>query len=426
MSFTKGAIMGPEKTLWQDLVVADAARGVDGTGAIKVHTDGSVNWAKQAGDPFSLFRSDGFYNDFWEPINREFICALIGHNRFGTRGRKDTASAHPFAYEHITMVHNGTLREHGSILKELKEYPVDSEALCVGIARYGLQDALRQIDGAYALAYYDFKEQTINLIRNNERPLFVHVNKKDKLVSFASEKAMLYWALNRQRYFSAEWDHITSLQENELLSWSVKGNETKPRLKKIEVKGGSKVYYSTVCSVEPVADTRANKDSGEKNQRGDHMVPLPPAKKKGTNLALAVVKAFSPTTAANAENDYFPLPQWGGLVKGGEATIDLTDYDEVQNGIFIMKGENKGYPCLEFRCRVVGLNKVIELMSAAYVSATVTNILVPSDVGRKKGLMDSICYVSQPLPMYDVPSSVIIPNEEAIPPQAYSEVHTDE
>jgi hypothetical protein len=65
-------------------------------------------------------------------------------------------------------------------------------------------------------------------------------------------------------------------------------------------------------------------------------------------------------------------------------------------------------------------------MSAAYVSATVTNILVPSDVGRKKGLMDSICYVSQPLPMYDVPSSVIIPNEEAIPPQAYSEVHTDE
>ena len=173
--FSKNAIGSNEFSMFQQMLIAGSARGMDGTGIIKVHTNGNMQWRKKAGDPLNLLNMPATQKKFIEPlIKSEFVRWLIGHNRYATTGEYTDTCAHPFMQGKITLVHNGTISNSAS-LPEMKKFKVDSDMLCSFIASYGIEKALEKAQGPYSLVYFDSEKKTVNFIRNAGRPMLLEL-----------------------------------------------------------------------------------------------------------------------------------------------------------------------------------------------------------------------------------------------------------
>lgn len=100
---------------------------------------------------------------------------LVGiHCRAATKGKVAKKNAHPFVFDHIIGMHNGTI--HATQPNENK-FETDSEALYYNISEMGLQEALNKTHGgqiALALVWLDAKKNTLNFYRNSLRPLHVY------------------------------------------------------------------------------------------------------------------------------------------------------------------------------------------------------------------------------------------------------------
>jgi hypothetical protein len=187
-----------EKVL-RTMLVLDSLRGEDSTGVATIgkFIGADVRIAKQVGDPFQLFDHKS-YDAAFKSTSR----VMIGHNRYATVGGVSRQTAHPFENDLLVGAHNGTLKNKW-VLDKHQNFKVDSENLYHHISKFGLADALRIIDGAWALTWWDKEEETLNLLRNKERPLFWCVSRdaKDqedgKVFFWASEAWMLNVALNR-------------------------------------------------------------------------------------------------------------------------------------------------------------------------------------------------------------------------------------
>lgn len=176
---------------FRQLLQVDMLRGRDSTGLATVGTDGSVSVLKEVGDAFNLSDSRRF-----DPLVQKRRRAIIGHNRYATIGGIYRKTAHPFDFDTLVGVHNGTLTcKHR--LFEGNNFQVDSEALYHHIEQKGLKNALSELDGAWALVWWDKIEQTINFLRNKERPLFLSYGKAGAAVFWASEAWMLDGILSR-------------------------------------------------------------------------------------------------------------------------------------------------------------------------------------------------------------------------------------
>jgi hypothetical protein len=120
---------------------------------------------------------------------------FVGHNRAATKGDITDANAHPFSVDDkIVLVHNGTVRgDH----KKLKDTEVDTEAIAHVIAEEpDISKALKKINAAYALVWYDIQKKKLHLIRNHERPLYTATLKNGGFI-FASEKETLDYVISR-------------------------------------------------------------------------------------------------------------------------------------------------------------------------------------------------------------------------------------
>lgn len=116
---------------------------------------------------------------------------MVGHNRASTRGENTKENTHPFQEDHITLVHNGTVHNH----KEMRDTAVDSHAICHYLTEHTPQEAVTQINGAYALVWYDTVAEELRFMRNKERPLFI-IHTEDMTV-LVSERKMGEWILSR-------------------------------------------------------------------------------------------------------------------------------------------------------------------------------------------------------------------------------------
>ena len=179
-------------------LLCDVVRGVDSTGIFAVGRD----------DPkevFSYKKAVAGYDFIQLNQYRKFEDTLrhyrfvVGHNRWATKGGVSDSTAHPFTKGNITLVHNGTLKNWYNLETEHK-YTVDSEAIAASIHENGAEFTIKNLDGAYALVWYDSDTEKMYMIRNDERTLYYATSKKTDTLIFASEHGMLSWLGNRNEY----------------------------------------------------------------------------------------------------------------------------------------------------------------------------------------------------------------------------------
>lgn len=133
---------------------------------------------------------------------------LVGHNRYATMGEIVDSNAHPFQHGAVTLVHNGTLNNQ-SLLPDHTRFKVDSENVAHAINVEGIEETIKKLNGAYTLIWHDARDNTLNFLRNKDRPFhFAETTTGDWFG--ASEEDMLMWLMERpkgptpKRHFEAE------------------------------------------------------------------------------------------------------------------------------------------------------------------------------------------------------------------------------
>lgn len=200
------------KTLTQ-LAIADIVRGKDGTGLMYLSEDD-----KEPGVWF-----------YKEPVNAcEFLegkfdsrTAVYGtrfavfHNRAATLGELTAAHTHPFSYAGVTGVHNGTVHDWKSTLREyITEAEMDSQAIYEALSKTDpspeeVGKLLGTLEsGAYSLIWWDSRIKRLRFARNSDRPMCM-VKTNDTLW-FGSELRMLEWVLGKNKInMQSSWHTLT-------------------------------------------------------------------------------------------------------------------------------------------------------------------------------------------------------------------------
>lgn len=194
-----GSLEYGDKDVIKKMLLFDFFRGEDATGIAVVHRhiENKVDVFKKAVDPITAFQM----KPFEETLKCSTASAVIGHNRAATRGNKAAhANAHPFKHKHITGAHNGTLSA-GSFydLKKLLDMPdieVDSEAIFIAIAEYGIEAVAPILQGAWALTWYDAERDSLNWLRNGTRPFWFAYSADLKKLFWASEWGIIDAAMS--------------------------------------------------------------------------------------------------------------------------------------------------------------------------------------------------------------------------------------
>lgn len=162
----KGFDQSDVNDLWHMGIITQH-RGIDSSGMFSVGTDLKTpsKIVKRVG-PFLDLYLEKNYNSFVKNLTSSSV--VVGHGRYATVGKITKQNAHPFKEDHITMVHNGTIR--GGL--DHVQAEVDSHGLCIEIKNKGFKEAFANIDGAYAVIAHDQQSGRVYITRNIDRPLF--------------------------------------------------------------------------------------------------------------------------------------------------------------------------------------------------------------------------------------------------------------
>lgn len=220
--WTSSYLSTVETGAFQDLLEMAAFRGRDSTGVIAVpEVTGKL---KKKGIPVTSMKSMEQASHFLQNkrVDR-FLSgvkksALIGHTRAATVGSVTIENAHPFDFDTLIGVMNGTasvfsLEALDPTLKD--EFDTDTELLYALMDRYGIEETLKEIRNMHnapcCLIFVDKKEQTLNFFRNDtirganvtelasdSRPLFFSESEDRKRVFWHSERSLLMAALARR------------------------------------------------------------------------------------------------------------------------------------------------------------------------------------------------------------------------------------
>lgn len=188
------------KDIFTELLIIDCVRGMHSTGAgfvsrgAKGHKE-EFKLAKKPGHPFNVIWSDE-YKDGMATNNPQKV--MLGHNRFATIGEKNEKNAHPFAFNNVMGMHNGTLDKYCiKYLDQVSEDGTDSEAIFNTINKVGVKETMTLVTGAWALVWFDNRDHTINFLRNDKRPLHYCYSEDRCTLLWASEATMLRYVMAR-------------------------------------------------------------------------------------------------------------------------------------------------------------------------------------------------------------------------------------
>jgi hypothetical protein len=181
-----------EKDYFAKTLMLNVFRGRDSTGIVKIK--GKKTSVMKAAIPSPAFlmapKGMGFIKDAG-------ATGFIGHTRAATRGLVRVENSHPFNFENVVGVHNGTINAE---FEHSKEYETDSEAVYRNINDIGLEETLKMLSTkspAFVLTYVDKAEGTLNFVRNDKRPLwFTFLNSARNTLVWSSEKETLDFAIH--------------------------------------------------------------------------------------------------------------------------------------------------------------------------------------------------------------------------------------
>lgn len=182
-----------ESDAFQNMLAVDGLRGDDSTGVFAVEHNGNVHIAKEASNAYTFLAKKEAKDVMHEILMRGAIA--VGHNRAATRGAIVDSNAHPFwVNDEIVLVQNGTwLGDH----KHVKNTDVDTECVAQIIAEEkDIKQALKRINAAYALVWYNVTKKELYLLRNKERPLYI-AGTTDNGMVFASEAEIILFGASR-------------------------------------------------------------------------------------------------------------------------------------------------------------------------------------------------------------------------------------
>lgn len=235
-----GEITQDMKKAFCQLLVVDQLRGDHSTGVLSIRNhDGNVKITKTLGGPQNLLDDSRAFNDQYTDHNK----VLLGHNRYATSGKVTTRNAHPFDFETVVGVHNGSLRNY-TALPGYNKFNVDSEVLYHAIDEMGIERALAKITGAYALVYWDKIEDKMVFIRNGERTLYIAFTDNQKGLMWASEKWMIEGIADRN---GIKIHEPFLLKADTLVSCVIPTSKDALKLHvKPDVKGGTEVIATNV------------------------------------------------------------------------------------------------------------------------------------------------------------------------------------
>ena len=227
-----GVITGKHKKTHEDLfsngLVVDTIRGKHSTGAVAVQ-DSDYLYHKAAVPGVDFIESKQ-YESLLRKLKLNNPAALLGHNRAATVGKVNKCNAHPFEFQNIIGMHNGTLRRKYKLEND-GDYETDSETLFDHIKHHGIDDALPKVDGAYCLVWYDEDSNRVYIIRNDERPLFFGKVKDEDTVIYGSEMGMIFWLCDRH---NLQLEDIYTVETDHLYHFDLDAKEVaKPHIRKI-------------------------------------------------------------------------------------------------------------------------------------------------------------------------------------------------
>lgn len=181
-----GKLTVKDEATMKRLFLLDFFRGPDSTGLAAVRGDGNIHVSKLASHPIDLFDSARFKTALSGYNSKIFL----GHNRYATKGKVNANNAHPYHYGDIVGAHNGTLSitSWRALEKAVGEdFEVDSQAIIAAIAAIGIAETVPLLQGAWSLTWYDKADNTLNFLRNDERPLWYAYTKDFDRIFWASE-----------------------------------------------------------------------------------------------------------------------------------------------------------------------------------------------------------------------------------------------
>jgi predicted glutamine amidotransferase len=205
----------------------DTLRGDDATGIVTVGGNFTVSTLKTTAP------GDAFVHSKEYKKKHKTGWAQIGHNRAATIGATTIENAHPFTFGPVTMVHNGTLNDGGASLDEFdKEIgEVDSMQIANALSKHSPKDAdkvLSKVNGAYALLWTDSRDNSINMTRNNARPLHITFNPSKNIMWFMSDGQHLS-AINKSfKQHPSRGGAIYEIDTHQILKF--KKGDTKPEV----------------------------------------------------------------------------------------------------------------------------------------------------------------------------------------------------
>ena len=239
MTFQHGEVM-------KDLLILDQLRGMHSTGVVRIDSTGKPTIKKEAVNG-AAFVSNAANKTFVQGLAG--ARGIIGHNRYATCGAHTAVNAHPFQHDNITMVHNGTLQDRAGLATD-EEHPsfvVDSDQVAFTLSQRTTAETVRQLDGAFVLAWHDKNDNSFNFVRNDERPFFLaKVTGQDVYIG-ASEEWMIMVACSRRKT-PVVCDPVVELPVGVHVKYVLgtgpfTTKTTKPVLKPVELMPADEKYY---------------------------------------------------------------------------------------------------------------------------------------------------------------------------------------
>jgi hypothetical protein len=331
----KGGFSVHDRDEFKQMLVLNSLRGIHSTGiaGVNARIGGEVNITKAVGSPYNLFTYPAA-NQVIDRISTSFTT-VIGHGRYATQGAVNATNAHPFRENQIVLAHNGVIRNYFELkdFTKHKHIEVDSQLIAHLISTEGAENILPQVQGAYVFMWYDSEQETFNIARNKERPLFGVKQKGKETLTFASEYQTLLWNGDRN---NTEYEDVFEIPEHQIFTYHA--DSIMPEMKTYE-------------PILPKIITYGKEDGSYETNKSP--------RKTSENLNDRVI-------LEGATHD-------SSLKVGSDYTFIIDDFKQSENGYTAITGSNKMYPNVLFRTSVTSISDA-DLFESEFVSGTLLTI----------------------------------------------------